>query len=117
MPRDTITLEIPIAAGNGAHRRISMKAESITHVHVGGMWGTGENIKVQYIEERRTDEDDAWTDAAGGNITGITDTWVMRTEDIPPSALYVRIVAAGTVTKHGTYPPLARLIYDEGDPG
>lgn len=117
MPRDTIELDIPTTAGNGAARAVPPKTFGPSHVHVGGKWGVAENIKVQYCTDARIDQADAWTDAAGGNITGAGATWVKRTEDIPEEVLYVRAVAVTGITPDATYPPIARHIFDEGAPG
>lgn len=120
MPRDTIELEIPTgasSAGNGPERHVPQKTFGVSHVHVGGIWGNGERMKVQYCTDARVDQADAWTDAAGGNITGVAATWVKRTENIPEEVLFVRIVTLDDITPDATYPPIARHIFDEGAPG
>lgn len=119
MARQAVKLDIPTgasSAGNGATASLPRQIEGPSHVHVGGIWGNTEQMKVQYITDARQDEADAWTDAAGGAIAGVTDTWVMQTEDIPEEAVAVRIVTIDDITPDADYPPIARWIYDEGSP-
>lgn len=119
MARNTITLDIPTgvgSAGNGTAAELPRHIDGASHVHVGGIWGNTESMKVQYITDDRQEEADAWTNTAGGAIIGVAATWVKRTEDIPAEALAVRIVTAVDITPDATYPPIARWIYDEGSP-
>ena len=117
--RQTIILDLPTgasSAGNGDYKLLPPNISGESHVHVGGIWGNTEQMKVQYCSDTRFSEDDAWTDAAGGAIAGVTSTWVKQTETIPAEALAVRIVTIDDITPDSTYPPIARWIYDEGAP-
>lgn len=111
MAREVYEISVPTAIDTRTVMTMPANARGITRLHIGGKWGSAEDLKVQHASDRRIDQA-VWTDVAG-NVTGNGATWVKGTKNVPREALFVAIYAVHDITQ-GSPPARAWLIVNEG---